>query len=275
MHYLRKCSRGFLVNGVKFWSPHRTASSAVALEEDLPPNKSSVGAIPAQEEIRLKSIKTKAWDEELRRSLQQPDYFEVVNMFNVEDLFNNNVHLGHKEGNLNPYMKPYLYGSRLSHYIIDLEQTTRLLNQALNFIAHVVYRDGQILFVCRTKQHQNTIEKIVERCGEFSHTRQWARDTLPNSTNYYRGMVRLPDAIIFLNMRDEFDDQSVGVRDAAKMLIPTVGICDTNCDPRLISYPVPGNDDTASSVYFLADLFARVIKKVKIRRKDFLASVKV
>ena len=66
-----------------------------------------------------------------------------------------------------------------------------------------------------------------------------------------------------------------GVRDAAKMLIPTVGVVDTNCDPRLITYPVPANDDTHSSVRFLASLFGQVIVQAKNRRREFLASVKV
>jgi len=219
--------------------------------------------------------KSKAWEEELQRSLTKPDYFEVVKMFSMEDLFNNGLHLGHKEGSLNPYMKPYLYGSRLSHLIIDLEQTTSLLNQALNFIAHVAYRDGIVLFVCRDKQHQTMIENIADSCGETAHTRHWRSDLLTNSEGAFKGVVRLPDTILFLSTRNELDQQTIGVRDAAKMLIPTVGVVDTNCDPRLITYPVPANDDTHSSVRFLASLFGQVIVQAKNRRREFLASVKV
>lgn len=95
----------------------------------------------------------------MSRSLLTPDYFNVLDMFTVEDLFNARVHLGHKDGTLNPFMKPYLFGSRLSHLIIDLDQTAKHLHRALNFVSHMAFRDAVILFVCRDKHNQ--VSQIV------------------------------------------------------------------------------------------------------------------
>lgn len=81
-----------------------------------------------------------------RRCLHR-DPFNVSSMFTLEDLFQARVHYGHKEGTLNPHMLPYIFGSRLGHLIIDLEQTVERLKEALNFTAHIAQRDGVILFM--------------------------------------------------------------------------------------------------------------------------------
>lgn len=90
--------------------------------------------------------------EEVVDPLHHPDYFNVHNLFTVADLFRARVHLGHKTGTLHPAMKPYILGSRLGHTIIDLDQTTQLLRDALNFTAHMAYRKGIILFINRSRQ---------------------------------------------------------------------------------------------------------------------------
>lgn len=84
--------------------------------------------------------------------LDVKDFFNVRNCFTLKELFDARVHLGHKEGTLNPNMKPYLVGSRLKNLIIDLEQTKRLLSDALNFTAHIASRRGIILIVNRSRQ---------------------------------------------------------------------------------------------------------------------------
>lgn len=83
--------------------------------------------------------------------LKHPDFFQVHKLFTVKDLFDANVHLGHKEGSLHPNMKEFLFGSRLEHLIIDLDQTAELLRDALNFTAHIAYRNGIILFISKNK----------------------------------------------------------------------------------------------------------------------------
>lgn len=103
-------------------------------------------------------------------------------------------------------------------------------------------------------------------CGEYSHTRLWAGGILTNSTAQFGGMIRLPDLIIFLHSQRNIFDSHYAVRDAAKMLIPSVGIVDTNCDPRLITYPVPGNDDSMPAVKLYCKLFKEAILAGKQKR---------
>ncbi|RVE40698.1 hypothetical protein evm_014652 [Chilo suppressalis] len=152
--------------------------------------------------------------------LEHPDYFQVHNLFTVKDLFDARVHCGHKEGSLNDYMRPYLYGSRLGHLMFDLDITAKHLRRALNFTAHIAYRGGIICFFNRNALNCHTVEKTAKECGEYAHTRFW------------RG--------------------------------------DTNCNPNLITYPVPGNDDTPVAIELYCKLFKEAILRGKAERVKFL-----
>lgn len=85
--------------------------------------------------------------EMVEKSLTEKDYFDVHKLVTLQDLFDNRCYLGHKEGTLNHHMKPYIFGSRLGHLIIDIEQSVGLLQEALNFTAHIAFRNGIILFI--------------------------------------------------------------------------------------------------------------------------------
>lgn len=209
-------------------------------------------------------------EKQLKEVLKHPDFFKVAELFTVEDLFKARVHLGHKEGSMHVNMTPFLFGSRLGHLIIDLDQTAEYLRQALNFTAHIAFRGGIILFVSRTPQHQITVENCAKECGEYAHTRFWYQGTLTNSAVSFGCVTRLPDLLIFLNTLDSGLQQHTGIKDAAKMLIPTVGVVDTNCNPNLITYPVPGNDDTAASIHLYCKLFKSAILRGKEKREELL-----
>lgn len=189
-------------------------------------------------------------------------------MFTVADLFNARVHYGHKIGSLNDNMKPYIYGARLNHLIFDLNTTAEHLLKALNFAAHIAYRDGIILLVCRHPQNANIVERTAMECGEFSHTRYWRGGIFTNSTFQFQAVTRLPDLCIFFNTLNTVLLEHVGIKDAAKMLIPTIGICDTNSNPNLITYPVPGNDDSPASIELYCNLFKKAILLGKEKRKE-------
>ena len=205
--------------------------------------------------------------------LKHPDFFNVHKLFTVQDLFDAGVHFGHKEGTLNDLMRPYLFGSRLSHLIIDLDQTAELLRDALNFTAHIAFRGGIILFVTRNPQAVHIVEKSAAECGEFSHARYWRRGTFTNSTKEFKAVTRLPDLCIFLSTLDTILMPHEAIRDAAKMCIPSVGIVDTNCDPSLITYPVPGNDDTPSAIELYCKLFKTAISRGKDARAKLTGSL--
>lgn len=198
--------------------------------------------------------------------LGHPDYFNVKNLFNVKDLFDSRVHYGHKEGTLDPRMKPFIFGSRLGHLIFDLSQTEELLQAALNVIAHTAYRGGIILFVGQYPQHSYLIESTAKESGEFAHTRVWRPGMFTNSTMMFGAVTRLPDLVIVLNTLTTILEEHLVIAEAAKMAIPVVGIVDTNCNPNLITYPVPGNDDSPQSIQLYCKLFKSAILSGKKER---------
>ncbi|XP_064546465.1 small ribosomal subunit protein uS2m [Drosophila montana] len=205
-----------------------------------------------------------------QRLLKHPDYFQVHNLFTVRDLFNARVHYGHKEGSLDDRMRPYLYGSRLGHLIFDLDKTAAHLRDALNVVAHIAFRDGIILFFNRNALNAHLVEQKAMEAGEFSHTRFWRGGIFTNANVQFHAVTRLPDLCIFLNTQNNVLAQHTAVRDAAKMAIPTVGIVDTNCNPNLITYPVPGNDDSPAAVELYCNLFKEAIWRGKRKRRELL-----
>ncbi|XP_040322500.1 small ribosomal subunit protein uS2m, partial [Herpailurus yagouaroundi] len=210
-------------------------------------------------------------DRILNEPLKHSDFFNVKELFSVRSLFDARVHLGHKAGCRHRFMEPYIFGSRLDQDIIDLEQTAAHLRLALNFTAHVAYRKGIILFVGRNRQFSHLIETTARDCGEYAHTRYFKGGLLTNAPLLLGPKVRLPDLIIFLHTLNNVFEPHVAVRDAAKMQIPTVGIVDTNCNPCLITYPVPGNDDSPPSVHLFCRLFQTIINRAKQKRRHMEA----
>ncbi|KAM8796622.1 small ribosomal subunit protein uS2m [Eudromia elegans] len=175
-----------------------------------------------------------AEDRLISEPLGHPDYFNVKELFSLKDLFDARVHLGHKKGCRHRFMEPYIFGCRLGQDIIDLEQTMQHLQLALNFTAHVAYRKGIILFVSRNRQFCHLVESTARACGDLNN--------------------------VF--------EPHVAIRDAAKMNIPTVGVVDTNCNPCLISYPVPGNDDSPAAMELYCKLFRMTIIRAKDKRRQ-------
>ncbi|XP_035523498.1 28S ribosomal protein S2, mitochondrial [Morone saxatilis] len=204
----------------------------------------------------------------INKPLEKPDFFRVSELVSLKDLFHARVHLGHKKGCRHRLMVPYLYGCRLDQDIIDLDQTVEHLQQALNFTAHVAYRGGIILFVSRRRQFGHLVESTAKDCGEYAHTRYWHGGLLTNSSIQYGKGVRLPDLIIFLSTLNNVFQQHLAIRDAAKMNIPTVGVVDSNCNPSLVTYPVPGNDDTPAAMELYCRLFRTTINRAKEKRRQ-------
>ncbi|XP_038638542.1 28S ribosomal protein S2, mitochondrial isoform X2 [Scyliorhinus canicula] len=198
----------------------------------------------------------------------QEDFFHVNELFSLKDLFDARVHFGHKRGCRNRLMEPYIFGSRLEQDIIDLDQSVLHLQKALNFTAHCAYRKGIILFVSRIRQFAHLIEKTAKESGEYAHARYWQGGLLTNARVQYGSGVHLPDLIIFLSTMNNIFEQHVAVRDAAKMNIPTVGIVDSNCNPSLITYPIPGNDDSPPAVKLYCKLFKMTILRAKDKRRQ-------
>lgn len=156
----------------------------------------------------------------------------------------------------------------MGHMIFDLDKTALYLRKALNFAAHIAYRDGLILFVTRMPQCTLLIERTAKECSEFAHTRVWRRGIFTNSEMQFQEVTRLPDLCIFLNTFNDVLQPHECIAESAKLLIPTIGIVDSNSNPSLITYPVPGNDDSIPSIEFYCNVFKRAILRGKQKRKE-------
>jgi len=192
------------------------------------------------------------------------DFFSVRNLVTVADLFNNRVHLGHKVGVRDPHMVPFLFGTRIGIDIIDVEQTQPLLGDALNFLAHVAFRGGIVLFVSRHIQTIPLVERTAVECGEYACCSVWRSGTFTNSLSKFGAVTRLPDTVVFVSTLNNIFETHEAVTETAKLNIPSIGILDSSCDPRLITYPVPGNDDTPCAI----ELYCRLFKEAVICGKD-------
>ena len=163
-------------------------------------------------------------------------------------------------------MTPYLYGSRVKTDIFDLHQTLENLHTALNFAAHIAHRKGVILFVSREKQTMPIVEAAARDTKEYAHCRFWKGGLYSNTFHLFGVNIRLPDLCIFINTNNNVFRQHIAVKDCARMLIPTIGVVDSNCDPRLITYPIPGNDDGKAPVELYCKLFTEAILRGKGKR---------
>lgn len=202
--------------------------------------------------------------------LQHEDFFDVKSLVDIQELFDARVHLGHKRGSREPNMTPYIFGTRLESDIIDLEQTVTLLQDALNFSAHIAFRQGVILFLSRNLHLLPLVEQTAEESGEFAHCREWYNGTFTNANVQFGAITRLPDLCIFLGLHDTVFEQHGALVECAKMQIPSIGIADTSCNPEMLSHIVPANDDTPDSVKLYCRLFKTAIHKGKAKRKEMM-----
>ena len=189
-------------------------------------------------------------------------------------MFENRVHYGHKIGTLDERMSDFIYGVRLGHCIFDLNKTAVNLQNALNIAAHIAFRDGIILFFNRNALNSHTVEKYAAEAKQFSHTRFWRGGIFTNANIQFGSVTRLPDLCIFLNTQNNVLSEHAAVRDSAKMGIPTIGILDSNCNPNLITYTVPGNDDSPAAIEYYCRLFKKAILMGMEKRSELLGNVK-
>jgi small subunit ribosomal protein S2 len=220
----------------------------------------------------------------------------------MRQLLEAGVHFGHQTRRWNPKMRPYIYGERNGIYIIDLEQTTRALERAYEFIRKAASEKKNIVFVGTKKQASEIVEEEAKRCGAFFVNRRWLGgmltnfetirlrinrlkelDEMKNTGDFYR---RPKKELTVLNrelyklerslggikgMRGRPDvlfivDQKrelIAVSEAKKMDISVVGIIDTNCDPDGIDFVIPGNDDSIRSIKLIVGKIADAVLEGK------------
>jgi len=213
-----------------------------------------------------------------------------VSQVTLKQLLEAGVHFGHQTSRWNPKMRPYIFTARNGIHIIDLQKTVKLLDEALEFVKNVAASGKPVLFVGTKKQAQETIQTEAARCGMYFVNRRWMGGMLTNFTTvkkrierlqelrkmqqsgqfeqlpkkeakklqdeldrlmyHFDGiadMRRLPGAVYVVDPRKEH----IAVTEANRLGIPVVAITDSNCDPDLIQYVIPGNDDAIRAVKLL------------------------
>jgi small subunit ribosomal protein S2 len=216
------------------------------------------------------------------------------------------AHFGHQTRRWDPRMKPFIFTQRNGIHIIDLQQTVRRLEEASEFITETVANGGTVLFVGTKKQAQETIEAEAKRCGMPYVNTRWLGGTLTNFTTiqsridhlvrledatqrgefarmykkdilkieeeimrlnrHFGGikeMTRLPAALYIVDPSMEY----IAVAEANRVGIPIVAMTDTNCNPELIDYPIPSNDDAIRAVRLITARIADAVLEGIQRRE--------
>ncbi|MFH1595647.1 MAG: 30S ribosomal protein S2 [Pseudomonadota bacterium] len=208
----------------------------------------------------------------------------------MKELLEAGVHFGHQTRRWNPKMGPFIFGARNGIHIIDLQKTVQYFKVAYNFVVDTVADGGLVLFVGTKKQAMDAIAEEARRCGMFYVNHRWLGGMLTNFQTINRSiqrlkefeamkedgslkrfpkkeilrmekkaaklerslggikhMGRLPDIVYVVDPRKE----DIAVQEARKTQVPLLAIVDSNCDPTIIDYPIPGNDDAIRAIRLL------------------------
>ena len=216
----------------------------------------------------------------------------------MKQLLEAGVHFGHPTRRWNPKMGRYIYTQRNGIYIIDLQKTVRLLEEAVEFARDLAARHGEFLFVGTKKQAQEAIEEEARRAGAHWVTERWLGGTLTNFitirkrigrlkeldelfesgrihqlpwkesvrlqrereklSRYLRGLQNMERVPDALFVVD-LRKERIAVLEARRLGIPIIGLVDTNCDPDEVDYVIPGNDDAIRAVKLIAGRIADAI----------------
>ena len=205
----------------------------------------------------------------------------------MKELLEAGVHFGHQTRRWNPKMKEYIFGERNGIHIIDLQKTLKMFRDAARYVAEMAAQGKSVLFLGTKRQAQEAIAEEATRCGMFYVNHRWLGGTLTNWVTLQKSIKRLkllkamsedgrmaqfskkegarldrelkhlqqnfsgvenmatlPDAMFVIDPNAEV----IAVREARRMGIPVVAIVDTNCDPDLVNWVIPGNDDALRAI---------------------------
>ena len=222
----------------------------------------------------------------------------IMSVVSMKQLLEAGVHFGHQTRRWNPKMAEYIFTERNGIYIIDLQKTSRKINEAYSVVRQVVEDGGQVLFVGTKKQAQDSVKIEAERSGMFFVNQRWLGGMLTNFSTIKSRVARLKelekmeaDGIFELLPKKEVIDlkkeqeklernlggikemkrlpdliyivdprkERIAIQEAHKLGIPIVAIVDTNCDPDEIDYIIPGNDDAIRAVKLITSKMADAI----------------
>ena len=218
----------------------------------------------------------------------------------IRELLENGVHFGHQTNKWNPKMENYIFGEKSGIYIIDLTKTEEALKKAMAFVEDITSQGKTVLFVGTKKQAKRIIREEATRCGMFFIDERWLGGCLTNfatirksverlnqiqekkESEIYaslakkekaridreeykllknlegiREMTELPDCVIVVDAEDE----AIAIREAHRIEAPVIALIDTNCDPNVAEFPIPGNDDAIRSIGYVISKLADAAEK--------------
>lgn len=225
----------------------------------------------------------------------------------MKQMLETGVHFGHQTRRWNPKMRPYIFGARNGIHIIDLQQTVKLFQKAHDFIADTVAEGGKVLFIGTKRQAQESISTEAARADMFHITHRWMGGTLTNFQTIKRSIDRLkkleemfedgsisrfpkkeivmmgrevkklnlslggikdlngvPSAAFVIDPKREH----IAIQECRKLGIPVVAVVDSNCDPDMVDYIIPGNDDAIRAIKLFASHMADACLEGAARRKE-------
>ena len=189
-----------------------------------------------------------------------------MSVISMKQLLEAGVHFGHQTRRWNPKMAPYIYTERNGIYIIDLQKSVGMVDDAYNAIKDIVADGGTILFVGTKKQAQDAIKAEAERCGMYYVNQRWLGGMLTNFKTIESRIARLK-AIEKMSEDGTFEvlpkKERICVQEAHILGIPLIGIADTNCDPEELDYVIPGNDDAIRAVKLIVSKMADAVIEAK------------
>jgi small subunit ribosomal protein S2 len=160
---------------------------------------------------------------------------------------------------MNPNFVPYAYGIRAGITVIDLDHTLPLLRRAANLVRAIAAKDGTIIFVGTRPDLRNVVRRAAERVGEQAYHvgERWLPGTLTNKVQFFGSQDALeqrltPDLVIFLNPLSNMN----AIAECAIEHVPTIGIVDSNVDPRIVMYPIPANDESVRTAELIAGVLS-------------------
>ncbi len=220
----------------------------------------------------------------------------------IRELLENGVHFGHQTHKWNPKMGKYIFGAKSGIYIIDLRKTEEALLAAVAFVEKLASEGKIVLFAGTKKQAKKIIKDEAERCGMFYVDERWLGGCLTNFNTIrksvdklnsiqemkkgevyetlakkekaridrvehkllknlggVRNMNKIPDCLVIVDAEAE----GIAIAEARTLGIPVIALIDTNCDPTLVEYPIPGNDDAIRSISYIVGMIADAINKGK------------
>jgi small subunit ribosomal protein S2 len=223
-------------------------------------------------------------------------------VISMKSLLEAGVHFGHQTRRWNPKMAPYIFTERNGIYIIDLQKTVRKIEEAYMFVRNLAMEGKSILFVGTKKQAQESIEQEAKRCNMFYVNKRWLggmltnyrtiksrvdrlneidrmqesgqldvlpkkevvnimreREKLDNNLGGIRSMKGLPAAVFVVDPNKE----AIAIAEARALKIPIIAIVDTNCDPDLVDYIIPGNDDAIRAIKLISSKMADAVLEGK------------